>query len=98
MFPEKLYHVTLRSLRESIEAVGLSVKFDETGFGAVFLTDNPANAIGNVQWDVWEVEPRNLTDLEEDFGGDPEGELWYVTYQTIPPNQLNLLVGVQGLT
>lgn len=80
--PHILYHASPRINRESIAERGLSIGADNTGFGAIFLTDTapPCSPL----LDVYAVDIRGL-DIELDTTTDaPDGECWYAVYEDIP--------------
>jgi hypothetical protein len=86
--PEFLYHCASPDNRQSILSLGLSVLFDKTGFNAIFLTDtrNPQSAT-----DYWEVDVRELSDIELDSTTESSGEVWWMYTGNIAPSRLRLV-------
>lgn len=89
---QKLYHVSQKTNRQSILRDGLSPDYDQTGLGAVFLTNVKPEALEN--FDIWVLDNLGL-ELEEDFQCPIEkyednGERWFMAYDGIPPSVLSI--------
>lgn len=89
---QKLYHVSQKKNRQSIIRDGLSPDYDQTGLGAIFLTNVKPKALEN--FDIWVLDNLDL-ELEEDFQCPIEkyednGERWFMAYDGIPPSVLSI--------
>ena len=94
--PTVLYHNSRKENRQSILQNGLKTEYDQTMelgqegvSGSIYLSNKPTPSRNS---DTWEVNTQGL-EVEEDWTTQPEDEdeMWYVTYQDIPPNRLKLL-------
>lgn len=90
---QKLYHASEKTNRQSIIRDGLSPDYDQTGLGAIFLTNVKPEALEN--FDIWAFDNSGL-ELEEDFQCPIEkyednGERWFMVYDEIPPSMLSIL-------
>ena len=94
--PSVLYHHSNRNNRQSILQHGLQTKYDQTVdlnepgvIGGIYLSNKPEYG---PRIDVWAVHVCGLP-VEEDWTSVPEDpqENWYVCYQEIPPNRMNLV-------
>jgi tRNA nucleotidyltransferase (CCA-adding enzyme) len=84
--PRVMYHVSDPRMRSSIMREGLDPKYDFTGYGAVYLSVEPLHT----EQDVWRVYTEGVT-LEDDISTPGfEGD-WYMTYDKIPPERLQLM-------
>lgn len=83
--PTILYHYSSPDNRESILKRGLCTVFDQTGMGAIFLTDVHAPQ----QSDCWEVDVKGLADIEPDQTTEAfSGENWWVYDGNISPRRI----------
>ena len=90
-----LYHNSPVWNRDSIGTYGLLTSADKTVdvtdpnvAGGIYLTDKPRFS---QRIDTWRVKTSGLA-IEEDYTGGPEDdkENWYVSFEDIPPDHLEL--------
>lgn len=93
VIPERLYHAADPAVREQIREQGLCIRFDMTGFGAVFLTDSACIPAGKDR-DVWSVDVQGLS-LDPDWttGAPADGSLGlrWMSFSDIAANRLSLI-------
>lgn len=90
--PEFLFHVSPAENRASIFSSGLLASKDQTGAGAVFLTDLETSFSAEEGVDQWSVDVRGL-ELAEDWTTDQEiGQFgrWWMYFGDIDPARLSL--------
>lgn len=87
-----LYHASATENRDSILKLGLLTAKDQTGLGAVYLSDK----LPNHGSDVWRVDCTGLA-LEQDWTTEQdevENGRWWMSFRDVLPSRLMLLAGV----
>lgn len=93
VMPGRLYHAADPAVREQIREQGLCIRFDRTGFGAVFLTDRASVTAGKGS-DVWSVDVQGLS-LDPDWTTDAPADgslgVWWMSFSDIEASRLSLI-------
>lgn len=84
-----LFHASARENRDGIRIQGLLTAKDQTGFGAIYLSDKQPDS----GCDVWQVDCTGFA-LEQDWTTEQDAAeygCWWMFFQDIPRTRLALL-------